>query len=249
MKRQTEILIAGSSLIIATLISLGMYHILAIPRNAARDSADQLNPLVREVAIASKEIHIGEPIAGAVVFEKWPANTLRNDFLQRADIEGEKMKALIARRTIAKGEPITNIAVIDRKGGSALAALLQPGMRAASISVDPTSISSGLISPGDIVDVVVVPTGSQTSQTILCAVRVLALDQHTDRIETTKSGAATVPRTATLEVTPQQVGTLASLSKSGVVSLSLHAIGDSGDDKCTVSQQKKPPQQIKIIRG
>ena len=154
---------------------------------------------------------------------------------------------MIANRSIAKGEPITNLAVVDRKNGSALAARLKPGMRAASIYVDPTSISSGLISPGDIVDVLVVPTGNQSTQTLLCAVLVLALDQHTDNIEINKS--TVVPRIATLEVTPQQAETIASISKSGVVSLSLHATGDSGDEKCKVSQQKKQGQAIKIIRG
>jgi pilus assembly protein CpaB len=171
----------------------------------------------------------------------------------------EQLKSLIARRIINLGEPITKNIVVDRKDRGVLSALLEEGMRAVSLGLDTNAGMAGLLHPGDIVDVILAlnVTGKEneneeTSRTILCGVRILALDQHLSspvEIVNKKIGdlMQAAPKSVTLEVTPQQASALASAVKMGNLSLSLHSINDN-KNSCTGSSLK-PVEKIKIVRG
>jgi pilus assembly protein CpaB len=237
MKR-LEPIIAIIALIVAVLVGFGVYHLVYVaPKQTV--SLDQCPPLpeMKEVMVASGMINTGDPIAPSITYEKWPTSSLRGQMYLKNQMTPEQIKSLIARRIINSGEPITKNSVVDRKEHGVLSALLNPG---------------------DIVDVILAlnPTGKEKedeemNKTILCGVRVLALDQHLssslDVVNKKISEVTQTPKSVTLEVTPRQASALASAVKLGSLSLSLHSTND-GKNVC-VESSLKAVDQIKIIRG
>lgn len=279
MKR-SEIIMIIISFVIAALVAFGVYYLLVVRQ---QENMRQKTPIeqctnqatYKEIAIAKKQIYLGQPINSEVLeYVKWPEEALKADFYLRSNVTDDTFKQYVAQRTITAGEPITKSNIVDTKNQGALAALLKPGMRAVSINVDPASISSGLIVPGDTVDTIVTFSSTDSkgtemlSKTVLCSVRVLALDQKTnDRPPEVDPKAPPpapnavpyIPRTATIEVTPSQAETLLLAAKTGVVFLSLHPATGDIDQSCIptslVKPKEVPPkpkavdQGVKIIRG
>jgi pilus assembly protein CpaB len=112
----------------------------------------------------------------------------------------------------------------------ALALVTRPGMRAVLIGLTPTTGVSGLIMPGDHVDVVltyVLPRDSNDTgadrrgaTTILTDLRVLAIDQ---RLASSPDEVKEI-KNASLEVTAKQSETLALAADLGKLSLSLRSL-------------------------
>lgn len=252
-----EALIAIVAFVVAILVAFGIYHLTYQSPNLQMNSS-QCPPVpeMKEIMIAHKLINTGEPIESAITYEKWPVSSLRSNFYFKNKISEEALKQLIARRVINQGEPITEVSVVDRKARGVLSALLTEGMRAFSIAIDQNSGMSALVNPGDIVDVLLSPnsTGKEnedTNRTVLCGVRVLAVDQHLsvsiDSMTKKVTEPTQSPKSVTLEVTPSQASALASAIKLGTLTLSLHSTSD-GKNTCLESGLK-PADQIKIIRG
>ena len=124
--------------------------------------------------------------------------------------------------------------VVAGKGGGFLAAILPHGMRAIAIDVSPESGAGGFILPNAHVDVVLTRRDKAAEkiggvekwiiETILKNVRVLAVDQAVEEKEGQK---VVVGKTATIELDPQQVETLALSRQVGTISLTLRSIRDS----------------------
>ncbi|MBM3632620.1 MAG: Flp pilus assembly protein CpaB [Alphaproteobacteria bacterium] len=258
--QRLEPIIAVIAFVVAILVAFGVYHLVyTAPKQTTNMEHCPPLPEMKEIMIAKSIINTGDPINGSIVYEKWPTSSIRAGFYAKDQITPEQLKSLIARRIINQGEPIAKNSVVDRKDHGVLSALLNEGMRAVSIGLDQNSGMSGLLNPGDIVDVIVAlnNTGKEEkdhedlNRTILCGVRVLAIDQHlsssVEVLSKKVSEAIQAPKSVTLEVTPRQASALASAVKMGTISLSLHS---SNDDKTTcVESSLKPVDQIKIIRG
>ena len=279
--QKTEVIIGSIALVVATVITFGVLKLLSNPSLLTTQKCEDVKYV--EVLIAKDDIHLGDPIALSVLdYEKWPQKITKNEFYVKDKITADTFNGYVARRPISAGEPITKKSIVESKNQGALAALLHPGMRAIAINVDAASISGGLVMPGDIVDVVITytqGTGADQryiSQTALCEVRVLALDQKvtsdigsplTDNL--IKKDPTSVPRTITLEILPEDVERLTAAVKRGTPSLSLHAVA-GGQSKCQVNfsdmpvkpqedhkdaaQQAAPPpapkaDSVQIIRG
>jgi len=256
--QRLEPIIAIIALVVAVLVAFGVYHLIY---TAPKEQAKHCPPLpqMQEVMIANSIINTGDTIANLVVYEKWPHSSIRSSFYLKNQVTSEQLKSLIARRIINLGEPITKNSVVDRKDRGVLSALLDEGMRAVSLGLDANAGMSGLLHPGDVVDVIVAlnATGKEneheeTSRTILCGVRVLALDQQLSRpVEIVnkkiENSIQAAPKSVTLEVTPQQASALASAVKIGTLSLSLHSINDNKNN--CIESSLKPIEKIKIIRG
>jgi len=111
---------------------------------------------------------------------------------------------------------------------------LAKGHRALSVPVNAASGISGLIFPGDRVDLILshvikAEDGGgkerKASETVLSDIRVLALDQRTDDVD----GERVIAKTATLEVDPKEAEKLSLAQKLGDLSLSLRPIARTGD--------------------
>jgi pilus assembly protein CpaB len=259
--QRLEVVIAIVSLIISLIIGFCVYKLVYTAPKIPVQTLTCPKPIeMKDVMIANRLIETGDPISEAITYEKWPESVSRADFYVKDKVPAEALKSLIARRVINPGEPITQNSVVDRKTHGILSALLGEGMRAVSISLEQNAGMAGLLSPGDVVDVLVAlnATGKdkeETNQTIVCGVRVLAIDQHLsvaggDPLSKKLADAtpAQNPKSVTLEVTPQQAASLASSAKLGTLSLSLHSTNDN-QTVCVEAAPKPAKQEIRIIRG
>jgi pilus assembly protein CpaB len=188
-----------------------------------------------DVLVAKTDLGSGQVVGeGDVGWQTWPAASATASFIRKTD-RPEAIKdfvGAIARTPIAAGEPIRDSKVVVAKGGGFLAAILPHGMRAIALDVQPDTGAGGFILPNDHVDVLLThQTGAKNSgveryvsETILRNVRVLAVDQAVEEKEGQK---VIVGKTATIELDPQQVETLALSRQMGTISLTLRSLLDS----------------------
>ena len=165
-------------------------------------------------------------------FVVWPAETIQPSYITEAGHTVQEFSGAVARRAIAKGEPITPTMIVKTSEGGFMSAVLSPGSRAVSIAVNETSGNAGFVFPGDRVDLIVthsVPvatTEGQAQQNIVVSetfvedVRVLAIDQMLDNPE----NKAVLAKTVTLEVTPKQAEMVNVAADLGKIALSLRSL-------------------------
>ncbi len=126
----------------------------------------------------------------------------------------EMFEPILAMKVTAPGEP------------AGLTGQLAPGMRAFAIKVDVSSGVSGFLQPGDRVDVYWTgasdASGGNFTKLIESAVLIVAVDQ----LASERSTGATIARTVTVEVNPEQVGRLAQAQATGTLALSLVGTND-----------------------
>jgi pilus assembly protein CpaB len=174
---------------------------------------------------------------------------LKDDDLREMEVSGDavpegafvgggeslaELRGALLRRFVDPNTPIIRTDVLRPRDRGFLAAVLRPGTRAISIGVDVVTGASGLIWPGDEVDLILtqnLQTGSQESpgrrvvgETILSAVRVIAVDQQISHSGTDATAGRVVARTVTLEVTPEQAERVAVAMQLGRISLVVRSI-------------------------
>jgi pilus assembly protein CpaB len=175
-------------------------------------------------------------------WQEWPTDDVPATYVLRGVRTKEEMVGAVVRSRIATGEPITDGAVVKPGDRGFLAAVLNPGMRAVSVPITPTSANSGLIFPGDRIDLILTQTllpsegegnSRRVSETVLKNVRIIAMG-----VETGDDAAAgknnEKAKTATFEVTPRQAETVALLTELGKLSLSLRSLAADGEAESTV---------------
>lgn len=155
----------------------------------------------------------------------------------------------LVRKFIDTGSPITLQDILRPRDRGFLASVLAPDSRAISIKVDEESGVSGLIRPGDYVDVVLTqvfekadPTRRALSETALRNVRVIAIDQEIVQGGPAISLKAGKPaQTVSLELTPEQVQKITVAKHLGTLSLAVRAAveqwgtADADTANCDVS--------------
>jgi pilus assembly protein CpaB len=159
-----------------------------------------------------------------VRWQAWPGESADPNYLLKDVFDPATLVGAVVRRGIVAGEPITLARVAKPGDRGFLAAVLKPGMRAVSVAIDATSGISGLIFPGDRVDLLlthVIGESTRVSETVLENVRLLAIDQKLNDQEKQPE----VGRTITIEVTPKQAEMIAVLVDLGRMSLSLRSLG------------------------
>lgn len=146
-----------------------------------------------------------------------------------------ELRGALLRRFIDPNQPVIRTDVLRPRDRGFLAAVLRPGTRAISIGVDVVTGASGLIWPGDEVDLILTQTLQQqqgaespgrriVGETILSAVRVIAVDQQISHSGADASASRVVARTVTLEVNPEQAERVAVATQLGRISLVVRSI-------------------------
>ncbi|MBR0801117.1 Flp pilus assembly protein CpaB [Bradyrhizobium jicamae] len=143
----------------------------------------------------------------------------------------------LVRKFVDAGSAITLQDILRPKDRGFLASVLAPDSRAISIKVDEETGVSGLIRPGDHVDVVLTqvfdkadPARRAISETVLGNVRVIAIDQ-----EIAQGGRPVVAvagkqaQTVSLELAPDQVKKITIAKQLGVLSLVVRAAAEQWD--------------------
>jgi pilus assembly protein CpaB len=147
----------------------------------------------------------------------------------RAEVYGAAVRPA---RDTAAGEPIRHGNIVKPGDRDFLQVVLTPGARAIAIPVTTSGASTGLLFPGDRVDVILtqnfkgesaVITRRSVSETVVENLRVLAIDTLD-----AKAPSGSFGRTVTLEVTPQQAEKINVATELGKLSLTLRSV--SGPD-------------------
>lgn len=186
-----------------------------------------------EVLVADAELPAGTFIKPQHLrWQRWPTNDVPSTYVLKGARSETDMIGAVVRSRITVGEPITDGAVVKPGDRGFLAAVLSPGMRAVSVPINPTSSNSGLIFPGDRVDLILtqsLPSNEgdaslrRVSETVLTDVRIIAMG--TDTRDNPQEGEAHAnAKTATLEVTPRQAEEVTLLTELGKLSLSLRSL-------------------------
>ena len=171
----------------------------------------------------------------------------------------------LVRKFVDAGSPVTLEDILRPKDRGFLASVLAPGTRAISINVDAESGVSGLIWPGDYVDVVLTQVIDKTdlahgtlSETVLHNVRIIAIDQEIMQgVPANNATAGKVARTVSLQLAPEQVGKITVAEHLGKLSLAIRAAveqHDTGNTGTVFSGDVSPKiarqtATVKIYRG
>ncbi|MGY3446414.1 Flp pilus assembly protein CpaB [Bradyrhizobium sp. USDA 4473] len=144
----------------------------------------------------------------------------------------------LVRRFVDAGSAITLDDILRPKDRGFLASVLAPDSRAISIKVDEETGVSGLIRPGDNVDVVLTqvfekaaPVKRAVSETVLSNVRVIAIDQEIAQggRPVVNAVAGKTAQTVSLELKPSQVKKVAVAKQLGTLSLVVRAAAEQWD--------------------
>jgi len=184
-----------------------------------------------EVLAAARDLPIGTLIKDSdLKWIAWPAEAQSNNLFVKGKDDKPALIGSVLRQSVRSDEPILNSLVVNPHAQGFLAAVLEPGKRAMSITVTPGGEVAGFVFPGDRVDVILshivnrkndpALSDRHMSETVLTDVRVLALDQKSDD----QANDPKIAQLATLEVTPQQAEHLALAGQMGVLSLSLRSL-------------------------
>jgi pilus assembly protein CpaB len=175
------------------------------------------------------------------------------------------LRGSLVRNFLDAGSPVTSQDVLRPRDRGFLASVLAPGSRAISINVDAESGVSGLIWPGDYVDVVLTQATEKAdlahralSETVLHNVRIIAIDQEIVQGGPANNAAAgKTVRTVSLQLAPEQVKRITVAQHLGKLSLAIRAAVDQQDtaDTGTVLSTDVSPDiarqsaTVKVYRG
>ncbi len=226
------------TLLLAILLAIGTGWLTLNYINNVKNST-LANNAPRQVVVAAVDIPARTPITPNMLRQTTlPASVVERDAIASApDASGQ-----LSLITIPAGSQITS-SKVGRPSDVGLPVRLAPGKRAVSIQIDRVKGISGLLQPGDRVDVLAIPprTGnsSQLPQTaaILRGIRVLAVGSAMETTSATPSPDYQNSTTVTLEVTPKQADLLASADANTTLRLALRSPREPLNSEPTESLQ------------
>ncbi|MGE0747667.1 MAG: Flp pilus assembly protein CpaB [Rhodospirillales bacterium] len=187
-------------------------------------------PVGKMVLVASKNLPAGSFIKpDSVRWQPWPEGGVAPTYALRGARTAEEFHGAVVRQGITAGEPVTDMRIVKPNDRGFLAAVLAPGMRAISVAVNATSSVSGLVFPGDRVDLILAhrfrageEDGGQrkATETVMRNLRIIAIDQKTNDQENKPQ----VAKTITFEVSPKQAEEVTLAAELGKLSLALQSI-------------------------
>jgi pilus assembly protein CpaB len=225
---------------------------------AARTLSVQVVPTER-IYVAARPLHYGQKLTKQEIRAvNWPKEAIPEGafFVEANDLfpdDAPDFRHVI--RTMEAGEAILapKVTALGAEGG--VSGRLAAGQRAFAIQVDVQTGVSGLIRPGDRVDVYW--TGQNGSQSgtvtrlIETALQIIAIDQSAD-VDVSKPAVA---RTITVQSSPQQVASLTQAQATGRLSLSLVGSMDETiaeahdvDAKSLIGSRQPNPEPIRETR-
>ncbi|HJT31972.1 MAG TPA: Flp pilus assembly protein CpaB [Pirellulales bacterium] len=221
--RPKSIILLGLALGCGLVATIGINQVMANRNQPAAGPVDGT-----EVFVALQDIAMGDPINKALLkLEKWPTDKLVDGMIFKLeDIEGRR-----SRQKIFAGEPILENKLLKKgETGASATDMIPPGYRAVPVSVDAVSGSSGMILPGDRVDLLVHIQGgmnqdirSPTTVTFLQNVKVFAVDDNFSRAGDETTATA---KTISVLVTPDQAQMVMLAASVGKVQMVMRSAND-----------------------
>jgi pilus assembly protein CpaB len=210
-----------TTLLIAIILAIGTGWLTLTYLSSVKPAQNEQ----RQVLIAAQEIPARSRIVDTMFrTEMRPTTALEPDSLNN----GNQAVGSLALVTIPLGAQLTS-SDIGSNVAFALPVRLQPGMRAVSIPVDRVKGVSGMILPGDRVDVIAIPPGGSGGSgppkavTIFRGIRVLAVGNTLENAVATPGPDEQTAATVTLEVNPKQADLLAWADANSTLRLALRS--------------------------
>lgn len=163
----------------------------------------------------------------------------------------------VLRHALAAGEPIRRGAFVKPGDRDFLQVVLTPGARAIAIPVSTGGASTGLLSPGDRVDVILTQnfkndtaqdlkntpiTRRSVSGTVVESLRVLAIDTPDPKATAANPSNGNFGRTVTLEVTADQAELINVAAELGKLSVTLRSVTDPSTTLASASPEPIKPK-------
>jgi pilus assembly protein CpaB len=182
-------------------------------------------------------------------WQAWPDDGASPNYMVQGQHSLEEFIGAVVRSSMSDGDPVTAARVVKPGDRGFLAVVLDPGHRAVTVNLTPSSGVAGFILPGDHVDLIAtmsIPSvdngkkggssrANMASETVLRDVRVLALDQRLDD----QNKEVVVAKTATLEVTPKEAEIIGVVAELGKLSLSLRSLATTVGDEVAAAEAAK----------
>jgi pilus assembly protein CpaB len=202
--------------------SIGINQVMANRRQPVEAAVAETT----SIFVAMADIAMGDPVTAQMVkLEEWPKDKVQAGALSNLDdIEGRRCRA-----KIFEGEPILEPKLLAKgESGANATDLIPKGYRVVTVSVDPVKSASGLIQPGDRVDVLVHIRENKAmrelARTFLQNVKVFSVDQNFQR--TGDDQASSAVKTIALLVTAEQAEMVFLATKLGEVQLVMRSVND-----------------------
>lgn len=226
-----------SLILIIIALGCGLVASIGISQVLEQQSAQPVPQVEMEnIFVALEDIDINEQIKPEMIkLEPWPADKIPEGAIR--DLENVEDRR--PRSRLFAGEVILEGKLFGSDEDQGASKLIPKGYRVHSVRVTAESSASGLILPGDRVDVLVYlqvmnqnnrSQKKQMTRTILTNCRVFAVNEQIHR-ETDTQGNSIAAKTVSLLVTPKQVEILVLASRLGSLSLSLRPPDETGDDE------------------
>ena len=237
------------------------------PAPVVEEKPDEVMVLAAARALAVGTLLADEHLTEAGIDE----DLVRRRHIETEDLDQDEMPhGYVVREAIAAGAPVTWTSLVGPRQRGFLAAVLRPGMRALTVKLGAGTRHSGLVDPGDRVDVVLTAHSRERSRqnvlarTILEDVRVVAVDRRIGSGAGSAEGGGEVERkeivTATLEVLPSQTGLLALGELEGELSLAVRPLAASGapadalavvdmQSLLALPQENLQQKTVRVVRG
>lgn len=227
-------------LLIAAMIAGGVFYVTSSMQapapvaNVPVAAVPRVSSDTQQVLVAVAAVPAGTLLKQADVqfaFRPWPRASVDDKAYVLEGTAVTDFNGAVVRTGIQAGEPVVRSNLIKPGENGFLAAVLKPGMRAVSVSVNENTGVAGFVFPGDRVDLVLShavniphadgqPKAHNVSETILHDLRVVAVDQKASDQEQVPA----VSSVATLEVTPEQAERVALAQRMGELRLVLRSI-------------------------
>lgn len=253
-----------AAVLLVAAIGLGWIAYKAVNPTASVANAAPVAPV--HILVAAQPLQAGTLIKDTDLREREvPAVRAPEDALPVGEDSRAEIRGAMLRHYLDAGAAVTRADVLRPRDRGFLAAVLAPGTRAVSIGVDAKTGASGLISPGDLVDVILTqefqrgdtPVGRRVvAETVLSLIRVIAVDQQIAQGAPASTpapgpgGGTHVASTVTLQVTPDQAERVAVAERLGGLTLTVRPIdaADGGSGSGTLVERSVPagaPQAVK----
>jgi pilus assembly protein CpaB len=193
-----------------------------------------------QILVARNDLGVGSFVtANDVETHDWPESAILPSQLRADQIPVSDIVGSVVRERMVKGEPVLRDKLVHPGDRGFLAAVLLPGMRAITIAVDNVSSHSGLLLPGDRVDIILTqnltnansPARAHVGETIVRAARVLAVGTAMAPPGKAGENVDDRARTMTFELTPKQAEMLFVATQIGQISIALRSLPATAADE------------------
>jgi len=240
------------NLILITVALIGVVGVVFFTRSFLEGVTQQsqqvqavtLSAPAARILVAAQELPVGTILTtDHTTWQAWPEEGVNEAYFVDGQQKAKDLEGKVVRSPISLGEPMTKSSLVAQGERGFMAAVLSPGMRAATVKLSPVAGIGGFIFPGDRVDVILTHTIEVSraekytaAETVFQNVRVLAVDQRS----AAQGDKVQIAKTATLEVTPKMAEKVAMLENIGSLSLSLRSLANSGGNPLDANPDSPP---------